>query len=111
MTPSTDLHRRAGRRFAALAFTFSFLFLTTLASLPAAPMKFSIPAQSGPDAVRLFIKQSGVQVLFNAAEIKETKTNEVNGEFEPAAALDRLFAGTGHAAQPSGTTGFVITST
>jgi iron complex outermembrane recepter protein len=74
----------------------------------AALLRFDIPAQSAADALLAFAKQSGVDVLFSAADLKKVRANEVKGEFEPDAALARLLAGTGFAGQRDAAGKFVI---
>jgi outer membrane receptor protein involved in Fe transport len=59
-------------------------------------VKFDIPAQAAPEALQLFIKQSGTQVMFVADEVKTVTTKAVAGEHEPAAALALLLDGSGY---------------
>src|SRR5687767_8535863 len=111
MTPSAHRVPRQGARRAFAILARGLLFLLTLVSAAAAPVKFNIPAQPAPGALRAFIKQSGTQVLFNAGDLKGAKVNEVVGDIEPAVALEQLLVGTGLSAQRSGPTGFVVART
>lgn len=74
----------------------------------AAPVKFDIPAQPAPAALKAFIQQSGVQVVFNADDLKDVHANEVKGEFEPKAALAALIKGTGFTASQRSSGLYVI---
>jgi len=80
--------------------------LPALAS--AAVVAFDIPAQPAGDALMAFSRQSGIDVLFPAQELKAVTSRPVVGEFEPAAALRRLLEGTGFTAEPDATGKFVV---
>jgi outer membrane receptor protein involved in Fe transport len=82
------------RNFVAVALGFLFTFSLALA----APVKFDIPAQLAPGALKAFIAQSGSQVMFDRTELASVRTNAVQGEYEPASALAALLDGTGFAA-------------
>ncbi|MFO1448287.1 MAG: TonB-dependent receptor [Opitutaceae bacterium] len=83
-------------RFTAL------LFVTVvLTCAHAAPVAFDIPPQPAPTALDLFVKQSGAQIVYLAADIKEAHTNAVKGTLEPNAALEALLKDTGIAATES----------
>lgn len=58
-------------------------------------MAFDIPAQPAPAAIDLFIRQSGAQVVYIHNDVKDTRTNAVAGDYQPAAALDLLLKNTG----------------
>ena len=90
--------RSPGSRLLALSFKllFSVTCLLSAGSLaPAAPVNFDIPPQPAPKALDLFIKQSGAQVVYLQADVKEVKTNAVKGAYEPAAALELVLKDTG----------------
>ncbi len=97
-------HLHPSSRFVLILMASLGLFVSAHAA------RFEIPAQPAPGALRLFIKQSGNQVLFNAAELKDIKTNEVTGEFEPAAALAKLLADTGYQSEKGSASGFVVSA-
>src|SRR5258708_1108592 len=65
-------------------------FLLTFALALAAPVKFDIPAQPAPAALKTFIKQSGAQVVFNASDLKDVKAHEGKGDYEPLDALSAV---------------------
>jgi hypothetical protein len=54
---------------------------------------FKISAGSAPEALDEFVRQSGLQVLFDFDAIRNFSTREVEGELEPAEALSRMFEG------------------
>jgi Secretin and TonB N terminus short domain len=56
---------------------------------------FKISAGRAPEALDEFVRQSGLQVLFDFDAIRNFSTHEVDGELEPAAALARMFEGSG----------------
>jgi hypothetical protein len=56
---------------------------------------FKISARNAPEALDEFVRQSGLQVLFDFDAIRDFSTREVEGELEPAEALARMFEGSG----------------
>jgi hypothetical protein len=54
---------------------------------------FKIPAGRAPEALDEFVRQSGLQVLFDFDAIRNFSTREVDGQLEPAEALVRMFEG------------------
>jgi TonB-dependent receptor len=56
---------------------------------------FNIPAQDAVSAVPSFVQQSGLQVLAAANDLKGIKTNAVQGNMSPDAALAALISNTG----------------
>jgi hypothetical protein len=56
---------------------------------------FKISAATAPEALAEFIRQSGLQVLFDFDAIHTIITHEVSGQLEPAEALTRMFEGSG----------------
>lgn len=89
-----------------LALVLSFLF--TLPSAFAAKATFDIPPQPAAAALKLFMKQSGAQVVFSNDKLQGVLANEVRGEMEPSDALAKLLAGTGFEATQSGVGNFVV---
>ncbi|MBL9205687.1 MAG: TonB-dependent receptor, partial [Opitutaceae bacterium] len=85
----------AGRR-AGLAADFRLLsallayFLVVAVTASAKPLKFDIAAQPAADALILFSKQSGMDVLYSYKELKAFSSPAVVGEFEPGEAIQRL---------------------
>jgi len=69
--------------------------LVASAAMQAAPVNFDIAAQPAPAALDLFIKQSGAQVVYLLADVRDIRTNEVKGAYELAAAMEILLKGTG----------------
>lgn len=93
--------RRAG---AALRSAF-YLVLTVLGASAA---QFDIPAQTAPEALKVFSKQSGTRVVYIFDELKSIRTNAVVGEMSASAALGRLLDGSGYVGQQSDATNFVV---
>jgi outer membrane receptor protein involved in Fe transport len=56
---------------------------------------FDIPAESAADAIRTLARQSGLQVLAPAEDVRGVRTNALQGQYEPMDAVHRLFDGTG----------------
>ncbi|MBX7121938.1 MAG: TonB-dependent receptor [Opitutaceae bacterium] len=83
--------------------------LLTAFTASATPVKFNIPAQPATDAMLLFSKQSGMDVLYRADDLAKVRTNEVVGEFEPDDAIGRLLQGTGFTARRNSAGKFVVT--
>src|SRR5688500_13692900 len=61
---------------------------------------YDIPSGSLEAALNQFEKQAGIEVSFNAAEVKGATVSELKGSFTPQAGLDRLLAGSGLEAVP-----------
>lgn len=61
---------------------------------PLAPVKFDIPMQSLVDALQVYSKQSGVQIMFETASAAGYRSAQVKGEFMPEVALRTLLADT-----------------
>ena len=90
MNPS----RRAalGHGIAALAVT-----LRAFASSPGKLEKqpFNIAASAAPEALTEFIRQTGLQVLFDFDAVRHFITREVSGRLDPEEALQLMFEGSG----------------
>ena len=56
---------------------------------------FSVPAQAAGDAIPLFAKQAGIQILANGDTVRGRRTNAVEGTYTPDRGLSLLLAGTG----------------
>ncbi|NHF74644.1 TonB-dependent siderophore receptor [Paracoccus xiamenensis] len=56
---------------------------------------FQIPAQSLSSAINTFIRQSGWQISYSSALVRDKTSTAVNGNLAPDVALQRLVAGTG----------------
>ena len=61
---------------------------------------YNISAGSLEDALNRFARQTGINLSFNAAEIKGMATQGLNGNFSIQDGLDRLLAGSGLQAAP-----------
>lgn len=73
------------------------VWLAVQTSLVAEPARqaFDLPADVAARSLKLFARQSGVQVLISASLGRETRTQPVKGWFTPREALDRMLAETG----------------
>lgn len=71
--------------------------LTVQVPLTAEPVRkqFDLPGDMAARSLKLFARQSGVQVLISASLGRETRTQPVKGVFTPREALDRMLSETG----------------
>lgn len=58
-------------------------------------LAFKISAGTAPEALAEFVRQSGLQVLFDFDAIRNVSTHEVTGQLNPTEALSRMFEGSG----------------
>ena len=56
-------------------------------------LAFKISAGTAPEALAEFVRQSGLQVLFDFDAIRDVSTHEVTGQLNPSEALARMFEG------------------
>jgi outer membrane receptor protein involved in Fe transport len=75
----------------------------------AEPVEFNLPAQPAADALLAFARQSKVEILFSYDELRQVKSTEVIGRYEPEDALSRLLRGTGFVARRNEKGKFVVT--
>lgn len=69
---------------------------------------FDIAAQSLPKALTTLATQSGIQILFNADELKGLQAGKLQGSLTPEEALRKLLEGSGFMASSTGKGSFVI---
>ena len=83
---------------------------TLFVSLPlrAEPVEFNVPAQRANNAILTFASQAKSEVLFSYDELRQARSSEVRGRFEPEEALNRLLTGTGFIGKPNGPGKFVV---
>ena len=86
--------QRAIRRPLALA-----LELCLAAAAAASPVEFALPAQPLADALLAFSQQAKVEVLFSYDNLRDARSTEVRGSYEPETALALLLRDTGFAAR------------
>lgn len=60
-----------------------------------APVTFNIPAGDLGAGLRRFVRQSRVEVIYSAADLRGRRTQGVSGSLTPPAALERLVEGSG----------------
>jgi hypothetical protein len=58
-------------------------------------LSFKISAGTAPEALAEFVRQSGLQVLFDFDAIRNVNTHEVSGQLNPDEALSRMLEGSG----------------
>src|SRR5688500_4822060 len=84
------VRRRRLAATALVAFTFQLAVLGT----DATKKRFDLPADRAENALKRFVAQYGVEVLFTTETVSSVRTAAVKGEFAPADALRRLLTGT-----------------
>ena len=60
-----------------------------------ARLTLKIAAGSAPQALAEFVRQTGLQVLFDFDAIRDINTREVSGQLDAQEALSRMFEGSG----------------
>lgn len=83
----------ASRSAGILSCTLACVCLATAA--PTTPMTFDVPADSAEKALRLFSRQSGLEVVFASEVTRGVRTKAVQGEMPARQALDAMLTGTG----------------
>ncbi len=86
-------HQRIPRRFASAAILA--VVLGPGQPLGAVPVSFTIAPSDLADALALFSRQSGIQLLFAPADVRGRRASPVRGRIEPERALALLLEGTG----------------
>jgi len=81
-------------RFHRLAILLLLAPLSALALADA--LRFNIPAQPLPEALRAFADQAKMQLLYSPEAISNGKSNAVIGDFDKRVALEMLLKGTGY---------------
>lgn len=92
-----------------LRFLAAWAALVFATAASAEPVDFQVEAQPADAALLAFARQSKVEVLFSAGDLRKAKANEVKGRMEPAEALKRLLEKTGFTARNTGNGKFIIT--
>jgi len=83
-----------------LSIACSFALLVGLAGSPfvfaadAAARFFDIPAGDAESTLREFVKQSGVQLIYDSQKLSGVRTSGLRGRYMPRTALDSMLAGT-----------------
>jgi iron complex outermembrane receptor protein len=77
-----------------IALLFFFAFGLTLQAADSSAKRFNIPRGDAATTLRLFVEQSGEQVIFLVDRVRGITTNAVVGEYTPRAALDSMLADT-----------------
>ncbi len=94
---------------------FSGSILLAAAAISASPSvaqtaTIDLPAQDVASAVRQLARQANVQILVSGTDARGRRTNAVKGAMAVPDALDRMLAGTGLAARPTGPQTWVVVS-
>lgn len=82
-------------RAALLCCVSAVLFALTVYAAEPQTKSFDVPAGPAPAALKQFISQSGVQLLYVPGEVKDVQTKAVKGNYTPAEAIDLLLFDTG----------------
>jgi len=91
--PSSTTRRAAlGGGLAALAAALTF---QQSAASKMEKLRFKIAASAAPVALAEFVRQTGLQVLFDFDAIRDFSTHEVIGQLDPEEALILMFHGSG----------------
>ena len=90
-----SLSRHAALRRSLLALAGALAVCGSTGASKPDKLAFKISAGTAPEALAEFVRQSGLQVLFNFDAIRTFSTHEVSGQLEPAEALSRMFEGSG----------------
>ncbi len=92
------------RAFLVTAFCWACAPTGALGAAAPARIAFDLPADSAERSLRAFSRQSGIEVVFASRITRGVRTNRVQGDLPPQAALEALLAGTGLVAvsDPSG---------
>ncbi|MBK7143914.1 MAG: TonB-dependent receptor [Xanthomonadales bacterium] len=81
--------------------------LAAQAQVPVAP-RLDIPAGDLATALDTYARQSGVQLVYRADQLKGARSVGVHGQLEPRQALDRLLRDSGFVAQPDASGAMLI---
>ena len=92
---SAPLSRRAALTRALLALAGAVAASGSSRASKPDKLIFKISAGTAPEALAEFVRQSGLQVLFDFDAIRNFSTHEVSGQLAPAEALSRMFDGSG----------------
>lgn len=84
------------------------LFLLFAGAVQAKTATLKIPAQNLPDALHSLSNQTGIQLLFNAEDMRNLQSRAVEGPINPETALDRLLADTPYTYEASSANTYVI---
>ena len=58
-------------------------------------LRLKIAASAAPVALAEFIRQTGLQVLFDFDAVRQYMTREISGQLDPEEALSQMFDGSG----------------
>ncbi|MSU48369.1 MAG: hypothetical protein EXS37_04625 [Opitutus sp.] len=93
--PSLDsASRRCLMRFTLLLLLAAFSLLT-LRAADEAKKTFSVPAGAAAQTLKQFAQQAGREIVFSPEVVNGVRTNAVQGDLTPRAALDAMLADTG----------------
>lgn len=92
-TPANPSRRAAlGGSLASLA---SALIIRSSSASKLEKLRLKIAASAAPVALAEFIRQTGLQVLFDFDAVRPYTTREINGQLDPEEALNQMFDGSG----------------
>ncbi len=59
-----------------------------------AKRRFDLSADDAATSLRVFMEQSGTEIVYPADTVRGTRTNAVKGEYTPREAIEKMLAGT-----------------
>ncbi len=77
-----------------LAAIFAFALVARADSAPELKKMYSLPAGDAAATLKIFVEQSGDQIVYPADQVQGVQTNAVSGEFTAREVLGRMLAGT-----------------
>lgn len=98
---------QAGRWLIGSARMMACATMLTPVAVIAQTRAFDIPAQPAAQSIPTFARQSGIQMLASARDIRGKTTNAVHGSHEVPKALQSFLKGTGLTAVPAGNSGMM----
>ena len=78
------------RTFAATCLAFFLLALSGARAADPGTKSFNIPSGDAATTLRLFVEQSGEQIVFLVDHVRGVTTNAVSGEYTPRGALEQI---------------------
>ena len=88
-------NNRAGHAVRVAVLSALAIFAAPISSAHAEKIQLDVAAGEAPDALKEFIRQTGLQLIFDFDSIAAFKTHAVSGQYDAAEALTRMLSNTG----------------
>ena len=88
-------NNRARHAVRAAVLSALAVFAAPISSAHAEKIQLDVAAGEAPDALKEFIRQTGLQLIFDFDSIAAFKTHAVSGQYDAAEALTRMLSNTG----------------